>query len=196
MKRDIEICDELNSIVPGTSWTDVESPFYVPQAYFADLPSRIMERIENVSVNLDSRSTESDILQKQIEIPFNISEGYFQQLSDSIHSKTVGKHRKARPIIHQSRKILYLILSAAATVLLLFGLTRSNFFHSQTPASNQTFAALSNKDIEEYLNNHMSLLDKEELINNMEVGSTIANLPNDISTSSLEYYLDSADLKN
>lgn len=196
MKKDVDIREELNSILPGISWTDTECPFDVPQAYFEELHPRIIARIANESADLDALSTETDILQKHYEIPFEIPEKYFQQLSDSILSKTVGKHRQIQPTNVHSRKIIYFILSAAAALLLLIGLSRRNFFHRQVPQSNPTFAALSNQEIVDYLNYHMSLLDKEELINNMEAGSTISNLSTDISTSSLENYLDSADLTN
>ena len=193
MERDVEIREELKFIIPEISWTDTKCPFVVPLTYFKELLPKIAARIKTESAALDTDSFNTEILQKQLEVPFKIPDGYFHELSDSVFSNTTKADVLIQPAKPNGRKILYIILSAAATILILIGLTHSNMFFRVNPSNNQAFAALSNKDIVDYLNYHMSLLDKEELINNSEVGSTLSNVPGGISTTSLENYLDSAE---
>lgn len=191
-----EIRDELVSILPDVTWLDLDTPFIVPGGYFTDFSPRLMKHLQTES-EFTIQSLEA-ILVPELKTapPFKIPADYFEKFPNQILFQTSSNTTGHTLHLLGKKRITYIAFALAASLLICIGLNSLFMNHSLQGVSSHSFAKLSNSDIEEYLNSHLSLLDKEELFSTIGSSRSDYKLANDIPTASLEHYLDSMDVAN
>lgn len=147
--------------------------FDVPEGYFSDLSSRLMEAAEIE----DSTLYQSQKLKKQ---PFEVPHNYFDELTENILEKTIHQETKVIPMYQQT----WFKWTEAAAVLVL---AISFYFLSPIRAniSDASLSQISDDTIIEYLNTEEN--NHEELYSNVEYFDVILD---DMIADELDVFAD------
>ena len=147
--------------------------FDVPEGYFSDLNSKLMEAVEIE----DSMLYQSDQLRSQ---PFEVPHNYFDELTANILIKTIGQETKLIPMYQQT----WFKWTAVAAVLVM---AVSFYFLSPIRSFNNeaSLAQISDDTIIEYLNSEEN--NHEELYSDVEFFDVILD---DIIADELDVFAD------
>lgn len=120
-----------------------QNTFKTPEAYFDTLKDRLMEAVEQERAAFPDKEG------------FTVPEGYF----DSVSEKVLKKAPRKNPIVVQLypyKNIIYAVSSAAAVVLLVFGL-------QYQPSDSVSFDTLASAEIVDYLSYETADLNTYEI---------------------------------
>lgn len=127
--------EELNELKSSLTGSNVGMPYTVPDGYFSDLTSRIMQK-ENAEGD-NNLPTAKDM-------PFSLPSNYFDELTKEVIGKTTPQKKKGVLVSFATMR-----WAAAAMLLLMVGtaVTRLHITESTTDA----IAVIADKDIEAYV---------------------------------------------
>lgn len=200
MKKGKEIADELKGLAPGMP--SLDTPGYsVPEGYFDALPDMIMQRLKAETAAASPVQAEleefSPLLAGMPRItPYTVPAGYF----DSLDAHILAKRDQQAPakVVSISRRVKLFkrcIAAACVAAILSVGGVYLAKQHN-TGKIDRQLAALSDQEIEDYLQNHADDFDNEAIFSAVSSETELPSvIPDDISDATLEQYLDENMLK-
>lgn len=124
--------------------------FDVPEGYFNNLQSKLIENSESIL-------NQSDNLK---ELPFEVPTNYFEELTENILDKTVGSETKVIPLTQQ---LWFKVSSVAASFIVIASFY---FLMPSEPVVEPSFTNISDDTIIEYLNAQQS--SQEDLLEGLD----------------------------
>ncbi|MHB1921418.1 MAG: hypothetical protein ACYCOO_04205 [Chitinophagaceae bacterium] len=158
--------EEISSLLSGMSRT---SPHYVPENYFDTFPKLLGIRLgeyKSLEAGLEIQGL-SPLLASldknhQMEVPENYFEGFARQISASLQKENPA------PVVHLHPKPWRRRWLAAAMTIGWIALTVGGFYYYQEQKSFQhQLAQVSNQEIENYLQYHVDVFDRDLIYNNV-----------------------------
>jgi hypothetical protein len=197
MKKRKDIAEELQQIIPGSTWP-AETPGYgVPDGYFEQLPGQIMQQIHAqqsaaVAEELDEMGPFLSQMPKQH--PYAVPEGYFDTVPGQIMA-AIPAANTAKVIPMPAGKG-YWKWAVAASVTALIAISTLFFVTSNSTSSMEAqLAAISDQEMMDYLHTYTD--DSDPIFANVSLPTSIRQeqyLTDDVPTSAIEQYLENSDL--
>ncbi|WP_295121733.1 hypothetical protein [uncultured Chitinophaga sp.] len=200
MKKGKEIAEELKGLAPGMPVPDMPA-YSIPDGYFDALPGMIMQRVMEEQHPVSSVQEELDEISPFLaavprHTPYSAPAGYFESLELPV-AITADKKESGRVVTMAKRvKLLKRGLAAAciAAVISVGGVYLTNEYN---PGKiDQQLAALSDTEIEEYLQNHTDDFDTEAIFSTVSYESELPSVLDEVSTDALEEFVDENMIKD
>ncbi|UYQ93240.1 hypothetical protein MKQ68_24460 [Chitinophaga horti] len=188
MKKGKDIADELREIAPGMP-VPGHPDYRVPEGYFDALPGMIMQRLGATAVQEELEELSPFLAGMPKRTPFEAPPGYFGQLRPDLAGMTDSETKVISMPRRTGNLKRWLIAASVAAVVAVGGwLLVSN---NASPAGiDRQMAALSDQEIEEFLQNHVDDFDNEALFSTVSYETELPSVLENVSTNALEEYVD------
>lgn len=180
MNEGENIRKELENIAPEIQWKREFPDFSIPEGYFGQATREIWDKIQVEEGEKALSKT----------LPYQVPDGYFDQLPQKVLEKVQDTPRIISLPRQRRRRYDWAMAAAIAAIVALAGLLSQPNRPAGTHHSlDLQLATISNNAIEQYLDNHLSSLNTEDLYEYLNPQDQQDPMIHDVSSQAIEEYL-------